>query len=158
MLGNLPSSAATAPAADKLRMTVVVLALSTMRYACGGSGKGPQDLLSLWQEQQTTIVFHSALSSSCIGMPKSIRTLVASAGSSPHCTSSTNVTSTLCGRKEQELSKARITNATFISLLPLMCSQVSSLLVTVGPNFTCQTAPAPTHFKFCGGSSPQKNP
>lgn len=49
--------------------------------------------------------------------------MVASAGSSPRCTSSTDVTSPLRGCKEQELSNARIAKATFISLLPLLCSQ-----------------------------------
>lgn len=81
------------------------------------------------------------------------RATAASAGSSPCCTSSIDVTSMLCRCKEQELSKARITKATFIPLLPLMRSQVSSSIVTVGPIFTCKKAPAPIHFKFCGGSS-----
>lgn len=81
--------------------------------------------------------------------------MIAGAESSPCCIS-TDVTSMLWGCKEEELSNTRITKATVISLLLLICSQVSALLVTVGPNFTCQTAPTPIYFKFCGGSSQKK--
>lgn len=101
----------------------------------------------LCQEKTAQTLFYNASSSSsCTRMPESTRHVL-----------ETYLATVLCPpllmlRKEnsptQELPKQPSELKHLVSLLPLTCGQVSSFLVTVGPNFVCQTTtPCPHSFQ-----------